>query len=219
MTIFRNAVPRKLEAGKDYSVESSEGSGGWVETSYTIARKNFSEDALYSVNLRAEDQDGAVTGNTQEEKGAAIRFGIDRTAPELFLPNLETGGTYPTDKLETDIVASDNLRLESLVVYFDGEEARRWNAEEIAESGKEGVFPFLISGNSTAPHTLRVLAVDAAGNQSSVDITDFIVTTNPIARFLRNRILMQNALIGLLLAVIALFLVVNLKEIRKKLRK
>ena len=219
MTIFRNAVPRKLEAGKDYSVESSEGSGGWVETSYTIARENFSEDALYSVNLRAEDQDGAVTGNTQEEKGAAIRFGIDRTAPELFLPNLETGGTYPTDKLETDIVASDNLRLESLVVYFDGEEARRWNAEEIAESGKEGVFPFLISGNSTAPHTLRVLAVDAAGNQSSVDITDFIVTTNPIARFLRNRILMQNALIGLLLAVIALFLVVNLKEIRKKLRK
>ena len=77
----------------------------------------------------------------------------------------------------------------------------------------------MISGNSTAPHTLRVLAVDAAGNQSSVDITDFIVTTNPIARFLRNRILMQNALIGLLLAVIALFLVVNLKEIRKKLRK
>jgi len=43
-----------------------------VETSYTIARENFSEDALYSVNLRAEDQDGAVTGNTQEEKGAAI---------------------------------------------------------------------------------------------------------------------------------------------------
>lgn len=188
VTLFRNEEADVLQEGMDYqSVQPADG-GSWYVRDYMIPRNHFVSDGLYGVNVHSEDRAGNISDNTQEMKDADIHFGIDKTSPELFVLNVEDGGTYTADLVEAVLRADDNLKLEQLTVYMDGQTAADWDSRNIKKTiAQSGDFMIPVHGTSDRPHILKAVAVDAAGNQKSIQVSDFVVTTNPLIRLFRSR--------------------------------
>ena len=139
-----------------------------------------------------------------DTKNKEIRFGVDKTKPNVVLDNLESGQTYPLEKLKVSMIANDNLLLNSVVVYLDNYDKayKTWDAKEIADIlGKNGEFTFDVSGNSTRAHKMKVVCTDAAGNKITKEIKDFYVTTNLFIRYYNNKLLFFGSIAGFLLIV------------------
>ncbi len=218
ITLFKNNETIVLVEGEDYRIDVVGGDGQWYQYTYTIFAKNFADDGVYRLTVYSKDAAGNVAENTLDTKSTEISFGVDKTNPTLVVTNLESNTTYAVDNLTVIMLADDNLSLDSVVVYLDDDttQYKTWNADEVAEilSG-DGEFTFDISGDSTSAHDVRVVCLDAAGNEISQDITDFFVTTNLWVRYYTNKPLFFGSIAGvILLAAFIVFIVVWKK--RKK---
>ena len=204
ITLFKNSDTIKLKNGTDYRIDVEGGNGKWYKYVYTIFAKNFSDDGVYRLSFHSEDAAGNISENTLDTKNKEIRFGVDKTKPNVVLDNLESGQTYPLEKLKVSMIANDNLLLNSVVVYLDNYDKayKTWDAKEIADIiGKNGEFTFDISGNSTGAHKMKVVCTDAAGNKITKEIKDFYVTTNLFIRYYNNKLLFFGSIAGFLLIV------------------
>ena len=204
ITLFKNSDTIKLKNGTDYRIDVEGGNGKWYKYVYTIFAKNFSDDGVYRLSFHSEDAAGNISENTLDTKNKEIRFGVDKTKPNVVLDNLESGQTYPLEKLKVSMTANDNLLLNSVVVYLDNYDKayKTWDAKEIADIiGKNGEFTFDISGNSTGAHKMKVVCTDAAGNKITKEIKDFYVTTNLFIRYYNNKLLFFGSIAGFLLIV------------------
>ena len=204
ITLFKNSDTIKLKNGTDYRIDVEGGNGKWYKYVYTIFAKNFSDDGVYRLSFHSEDAAGNIAENTLDTKNKEIRFGVDKTKPNVVLDNLESGQTYPLEKLKVSMIANDNLLLNSVVVYLDNYDKayKTWDAKEIADIlGKNGEFTFDISGNSTGAHKMKVVCTDAAGNKITKEIKDFYVTTNLFIRYYNNKLLFFGSIAGFLLIV------------------
>ena len=119
ITLFKNSDTIKLKNGTDYRIDVEGGNGKWYKYVYTIFAKNFSDDGVYRLSFHSEDAAGNISENTLDTKNKEIRFGVDKTKPNVVLDNLESGQTYPLEKLKVSMIANDNLLLNSVVVYLD----------------------------------------------------------------------------------------------------
>ena len=89
--------------------------------------------------------------------------------------------------------------------------------EQLIANG--GRIEFLIEGDSINAHEVRIVSVDAAGNENTVEIRDFFVTTNLWVRFFNNRALFISVIAGiLLLAFIVVLLVMKKRKAPKRAR-
>ena len=204
ITLFKNSDTIKLKNGTDYRIDVEGGNGKWYKYVYTIFAKNFSDDGVYRLSFHSEDAAGNIAENTLDTKNKEIRFGVDKTKPNVVLDNLESGQTYPLEKLKVSMIANDNLLLNSVVVYLDNYDKayKTWDAKEIADIiGKNGEFTFDVSGNSTRAHKMKVVCTDAAGNKITKEIKDFYVTTNLFIRYYNNKLLFFGSIAGFLLIV------------------
>ena len=204
ITLFKNSDTIKLKNGTDYRIDVEGGNGKWYKYVYTIFAKNFSDDGVYRLSFHSEDAAGNISENTLDTKNKEIRFGVDKTKPNVVLDNLESGQTYPLEKLKVSMIANDNLLLNSVVVYLDNYDKayKTWDAKEIADIlGKNGEFTFDVSGNSTRAHKVTVGFTDAAGNKITKEIKDFYVTTNLFIRYYNNKLLFFGSIAGFLLIV------------------
>ena len=204
ITLFKNSDTIKLKNGTDYRIDVEGGNGKWYKYVYTIFAKNFSDDGVYRLSFHSEDAAGNISENTLDTKNKEIRFGVDKTKPNVVLDNLESGQTYPLEKLKVSMIANDNLLLNSVVVYLDNYDKayKTWDAKEIADIlGKNGEFTFDVSGNSTGAHKMKVVCTDAAGNKITKEIKDFYVTTNLFIRYYNNKLLFFGSIAGFLLIV------------------
>ena len=204
ITLFKNSDTIKLKNGTDYRIDVEGGNGKWYKYVYTIFAKNFSDDGVYRLSFHSEDAAGNISENTLDTKNKEIRFGVDKTKPNVVLDNLESGQTYPLEKLKVSMIANDNLLLNSVVVYLDNYDKayKTWDAKEIADIlGKNGEFTFDVSGNSTRAHKMKVVCTDAAGNKITKEIKDFYVTTNLFIRYYNNKLLFFGSIAGFLLIV------------------
>ena len=204
ITLFKNSDTIKLKNGTDYRIDVEGGNGKWYKYVYTIFAKNFSDDGVYRLSFHSEDAAGNISENTLDTKNKEIRFGVDKTKPNVVLDNLESGQTYPLEKLKVSMTANDNLLLNSVVVYLDNYDKayKTWDAKEIADIlGKNGEFTFDVSGNSTRAHKMKVVCTDAAGNKITKEIKDFYVTTNLFIRYYNNKLLFFGSIAGFLLIV------------------
>ena len=204
ITLFKNSDTIKLKNGTDYRIDVEGGNGKWYKYVYTIFAKNFSDDGVYRLSFHSEDAAGNIAENTLDTKNKEIRFGVDKTKPNVVLDNLESGQTYPLEKLKVSMIANDNLLLNSVVVYLDNYDKayKTWDAKEIADIiEKNGEFTFDISGNSTGAHKMKVVCTDAAGNKITKEIKDFYVTTNLFIRYYNNKLLFFGSIAGFLLIV------------------
>lgn len=190
LTLFKNDKTIELQEGSDYTIDFKGGDGSWYQYDYTIYRKNFEDDGIYRVAVYSEDGAGNVSQNTLDVKDVEISFGIDKTAPNLIITNLEDNETYPVENLTVIMQATDNMKLDSVKVQLDGEEHARWEQEEIeAKSAALEDFTFDIAGDKTKAHTVEVVLTDLAGNRTVREVGQFYVTTNMLVRVVNSKAL------------------------------
>ncbi len=199
LTIFKNNKSTVLKEGRDYTVEQSGGNGEWFKYVYTVFSKNYEDGGVYRITFHSEDKAGNVAENTLETKGAELGFGIDQVDPTVSVLNLESGKTYNLEKMQVNMTANDDLKLDSVVIYLDGKEYITLSEDELDELVRNGGnYSFDINGDSTDAHELRIVATDAAGNQYVEGIDNFYVTTNLWVRYHNNKPLFYGSILGAL---------------------
>ena len=210
ITLFKNDKTIVLEEGTDYRIDVVGGDGQWYQYKYTIFKENFEEDGVYRLTIYSEDAAGNVAENTLDTKETELGFGIDKTPPTINVNNLESNKTYALERLKVQMTVDDNLKLDSVVVYLDGEECQKWTGEDLEKIVTDSEnFTFDVSGNSTGAHTVKILATDSAGNESIEEINDFYVTTNIFVRYYNNKPLFFGSIAGVIVVVgLIVFLVV-----------
>lgn len=212
ITLFKNNETIVLKEGADYKIDVTGGNGQWYHYTYTVFKKNFEDDGVYRLTIHSKDAAGNVAENTLDTKDTEVSFGVDKTKPNIVVANLESGTTYAQENLPVSMSASDNLLLSTVTVYLDdyNKAYKTWTAEEIAKIiAANGEFTFDIPGDSTSAHKVKIVCVDAAGNEQIEEIEDFFVTTNLWVRYYTNKPLFFGSIAGVIvLAGLIVFLVV-----------
>ena len=213
--LFKNGETITLKEDDDYRIDVKGGNGQWYEYTYTVYSANFADDGVYRLSFSSEDDAGNKAENTLDTKNKEISFSVDKTKPDIVVTNIENGSTYPVDKLTVTMSASDNILLKTMSVYLDDydKEYKTWTAEDIAKTiDADENFTFDIDGNSTGAHKVKVVCTDAAGNEQTVEITDFYVTTNLFVRFYNNKVLFFGTIGGVIVIAAAIVVLLVLKK-------
>ena len=197
IVLTKNGIPIDLKEGVDYTVEETGGSGQWSQYRYTIHKSLFAEDGRYSIAIYSVDAAGNINENIDEEKDAEIFFGVDKTLPVIIPIDLESNTQYPVEEKTVDIEIKDNLVLQEVTIYLDGQET------EYTANGE--TYTFVIP-ESNRPREISIVAVDAAGNVYQMDITNVLVSTNIFARYFNNKPLFYGSIGGVATVVAAVLI-------------
>lgn len=195
ITLTKNGTPVDLVEGTDYTVEVSGGDGQWSVYTYTVSRKLFADDGRYSLSIYSKDAAGNVNENIDETKGAEISFGIDKTKPVIVPIDFESGIQYAVERKTVSVEIKDNLVLEGVKIYLNGEGI----AYQV--DGETYTFDILQSNSKQA---VRIVATDAAGNEFEVAVDGFLVNANLFVRWYNNTPLFVGSLIGVVVLALAL---------------
>lgn len=204
-----------LEEGTDFSVQESGSEASWKEYKYTINESNFSDEGAYVVTISSKDRATNQMNNKMKEKD--IEFVIDKTKPTVVVTGVEEGGQYTDSSRIVTIDAKDNLLLDKVYAYINGQEqVLEFDTEELMENN--GIVTLEI-GSSNDWQTLRVVVTDAAGNDNKLEkdeqeaeqkegnyvdgvrVVRFLITTNLFYQWYRN----TAAFYGTIAGIVALF--------------
>lgn len=203
--LTKNGIPTDLVEGTDYTVEVTGGNGQWSVYKYTVKKALFADDGRYSISIYSKDAAGNVNENIDETKEAEISFGIDKTKPVIVPIDLESGVQYAVDMKTVSVEIKDNLVLEDVKIYLNGEEI------EYKVDGETYTFDI---PKSNSKQDVKIVAVDAAGNEQPIEVNDFLVNTNIFVRWYNNTSLFVSSIIGVV--VFALGITIFLVFFKKK---
>lgn len=203
--LTKNGTPTDLVEGTDYTVEVTGGNGQWSVYKYTIKKALFADDGRYSLSIYSKDAAGNVNENIDETKEAEISFGIDKTKPVIVPIDFESGVQYAVDMKTVSVEIKDNLVLEGVKIYL--------NDKEIEYKVDGETYTFDIP-KSNSKQDVKIVAVDAAGNEQPIEVNDFLVNTNIFVRWYNNTPLFVGSIIGVV--VLALSITIFLVFFKKK---
>lgn len=193
--LTKNGTPSDLVEGTDYTVEVTGGNGEWSVYTYTIKKALFADDGRYSIAIYSKDAAGNVNENIDETKAAEISFGIDKTNPVIVPIDLESGVQYAVDMKTVSIEIKDNLVLEGVKIYLNGKEV------EYTVNGETYTFDI---PKSNSKQDVKIVAIDAAGNEEPVEITEFLVNANIFVRWYNNTPLFVGSIIGVVVLALGI---------------
>ncbi|MGX6443785.1 Ig-like domain-containing protein [Neobacillus sp. K501] len=193
--LTKNGTPSDLVEGKDYSVTETGGEGQWSQYEYVIKKELFAGDGRYNVALFSEDAAGNINETIDETKKAEISFGIDKTAPVIVPIDIENGEQYPLETKSAAVSIKDNLVLDETEFFVNGKKV-----EHKAEGEN---FTFEIQSDN-AKQDVKIVAIDAAGNRLTKEVSDLLVSTNPIVRWYNNTPLFAGSLGGVGAVIISI---------------
>ena len=219
LTLYRNEEKHVLSEGAEYQTTRSGGNGKWYRGDYLIKKDNFDKEGLYHLQISSQDKAGNLASTEQTERGAELRFGIDRTPPRILLSNVDNQGVYRGDSLDLDLSVQDNLWLEQVDATVDGTEELSWKDKSLQEAVAKDSFPLQISGEKGKRHKLLVVARDAAGNESRKEVSDFVITNNPLLRLISQKNFARNAAIATVAGLMGLSCVVNGPSLLQELKR
>ena len=219
LTLYRNEEKHVLSEGAEYQTTRSGGNGKWYRGDYLIKKDNFDKEGLYHLQISSQDKAGNLASTEQTERGAELRFGIDRTPPRILLSNVDNQGVYRGDVLDLDLSVQDNLWLEQVDATVDGTEELSWKDKSLQEAVAKDSFPLQISGEKGKRHKLLVVARDAAGNESRKEVSDFVITNNPLLRLISQKNFARNAAIATVAGLMGLSCVVNGPSLLQELKR
>lgn len=219
LTLYRNEEKHALSEGVEYQTTRSGGNGKWYRGDYLIKKDNFDKEGLYHLQISSQDKAGNLASTEQTERGAELRFGIDRTPPRILLSNVDNQGVYRGDALDLDLSVQDNLWLEQVDATVDGTEELSWRDKSLQEAVAKDSFPLQISGEKGKRHKLLVVARDAAGNESRKEVSDFVITNNPLLRLISQKNFARNAAIATVAGLMGLSCVVNGPSLLQELKR
>lgn len=211
ISIRKNGKTIVLEKDTDYKIDTETPGNGveWYRYTYTIFRSVFADDATYDIIItstdKAKNKKKSDDGITESGDKSNLSFTVDKTPPEIILTSeLESGQTYALDGMTVTFRAQDGTSLQSVTVELDGKVIQTW------DSGFDEELSFYISGESDAPHEVKLYCIDKAGNTSEIlEVSDFWVTTNLLVRYYNNKPLFFGSIAGVVvLAGLAVFFVV-----------
>ena len=208
VTLTKNGVPVDLVPGQDYQVKGLGSEGTWHQYVYTISGSLFEDDGSYSLYIYSVDAAGNVNENIDETKEAQISFGIDKTKPIVTPIDFESGKQYAEEARTVTVDVRDNLLLGEVKIYLNG--------EEIPFQTEGDSYTFLVPMRNSK-QTVRIVAVDSAGNEQEVYVSDFLVTTNLFVRWYNNTPLFVGTLVllALILGLLIWWLLLLLRRKRK----
>lgn len=219
LTLYRNEEKHALSEGAEYQTTRSGGNGKWYRGDYLIKKDNFDKEGLYHLQISSQDKAGNLASTEQTERGAELRFGIDRTPPRILLSNVDNQGVYRGDTLDLDLSVQDNLWLEQVDATVDGTEELSWKDKSLQEAVAKDSFPLQISGEKGKRHKLLVVARDAAGNESRKEVSDFVITNNPLLRLISQKNFARNAAIATVAGLMGLSCLVNGPSLLQELKR
>ena len=219
LTLYRNEEKHVLSEGAEYQTTRSGGNGKWYRGDYLIKKDNFDKEGLYHLQISSQDKAGNLASTEQTERGAELRFGVDRTPPRILLSNVDNQGVYRGDSLDLDLSVQDNLWLEQVDAIVDGTEELSWKDKSLQEAVAKDSFPLQISGEKGKRHKLLVVARDGAGNESRKEVSDFVITNNPLLRLISQKNFARNAAIATVAGLMGLSCVVNGPSLLQELKR
>ncbi len=202
VTLFQNNETTVLAEGTDYDLSTTGGNGQWYHYTYTVHKSVFEKDGVYKLVLHSKDGAENISENILESKDAEISFGVDKTAPNIVVANLESKKTYAVDNMTVIMSANDNLKLTDVTVYLDDKMEKEWKDSALEEMiDQDGELQFDIPGTSNKAHTVKIVCHDAAGNEAVQEITGFYVTTNIWVRYFNNKPLFYGSICGVIVVL------------------
>lgn len=198
--LTKNGTPKDLVEGTDYTITATGGNGQWSQYKYTINKALFADDGRYSISVYSVDAAGNINENIDETKEAEISFGIDKTSPVIVPVDFESGVQYPVEVKKVSVEVKDNLVLEGVKIYLNGTEVKYENEGE--------TYTFDIP-EKNEKQNVKIVAVDAAGNEHTLSVENFLVSTNLFVRWFNNTPLFIGSIVGVvLLCAVIIFLVI-----------
>ena len=217
---------KELKEGQDYTVSSTEGTGGWMRYVYTIKQSLFAEEGEYSIVVFSKDE--AENNAFSDVKQAGINFVVDRTAPVITVTGMVTGGRYQVDKQPVTIIPTDDggalNSIKVILVDEDGKEIKTLldlageKLDEALEKG-EGKLVFEIEESKDLYQFVRIIcndcAVDKDGKTNTYDETfeNISVSTSGVMMFWANKPARYGSMIGLGVVIgIIIFIIISKKK-------
>ena len=170
-----NGKLKTLVKNQDYYVDEDGSETGWKQYTYHINKDNFREEGLYALTIYSEDR--AENTSANNTKGKKIEFVVDKTSPSVVITGVEHEKQY-REKTRTVILdVEDGFGLGQVKVLVNGE------AKVYTGNGKIT----LTIGSSNHWQTLKVYALDGAGNVTETEELTFLITPNIFVQFYRNQ--------------------------------
>ena len=141
---------------------------------------------------------------------APVNFRMDKTNPTAYVEGLEDQAQYYSGSMTFAIKANDDVKLESVTWYLDGQEKGTFTPEQIDNAEAQGV----VDNSKNDYQTIHLKAVDAAGNVFEEDIMDVQVSRNLLKLFQHNTI--AQIVAGILAAGIALMIILLVRRKKRK---
>ena len=203
LTLSKNGTVLTLKEGQDYDVQKSGGDVSWKEYVYTIHAANFEDEGDYTISIYSEDKAKNKTTNTSKAK--QVEFIVDKTSPVISVANLQDGGHYKTDEQEFTANVDDNMALDKVEYYVDGELKESFDEKAVIE--QNGALKLKV-GSAAKFQEVSVKAYDKADNEPTIVTMNVLVSASGWVQFYNNKPLFFGTIILILLIVVGGVIVV-----------
>ena len=224
----------ELVENTDYTFTSSNNSNEWCKSVYTVNKKNFSDEAAYTVTIMSVDKakntnnnrmaNSSLSTGQKNKRECAISFVVDKTSPLVSITGIKDNELYKEASKKVKIVCEDdNLDKSKLVVTLDNKKLAEGEDYTIVDD-KDGSIAGMLTAEIVLKaetggikENLKVTIGDLAGNTGEKSVDNFILSANIFQRFFANPVLVICTFAGLALVIAAVIFFVAKK--RKKLNK
>lgn len=221
----------ELVENTDYKFTSSNNGNEWCKSVYTVNKKNFSDEAAYTVTIMSVDKakntnnnrmaDSSLSTEQKNKRECAISFVVDKTSPLVSITGIKDNELYKEASKKVKIVCEDdNLDKSKLVVTLDNKKLAEGEDYTIVDD-KDGSIAGMLtaeivlkSETGGIKENLKVTIGDLAGNTGEKSVDNFILSANIFQRFFANPVLVICTFAGLALVIAAVIFFVAKK--RKK---
>ena len=221
----------ELVENTDYKFTSSNNSNEWSKNVYTVNKKNFSDEAAYTVTIMSVDKakntnnnrmaDSSLSEKQKNDRECAISFVVDKTKPLVSITGIKDNERYKEASKKVKIVCEDdNLDKSKLVVTLDNKtlaEGKDYTIVEDEDGSIAGMLTaeiVLKAETGGVEENLKVAIGDLAGNTGEKSVNNFILSANIFQRFFANPVLVICTFAGLALVIAAVIFFIAKK--RKK---
>ena len=221
----------ELVENTDYKFTSSNNGNEWCKSVYTVNKKNFSDEAAYTVTIMSVDKakntnnnrmaDSSLSAEQKNKRECAISFVVDKTSPLVSITGIKDNELYKEASKKVKIVCEDdNLDKSKLVVTLDNKKLAEGKDYTIVDD-KDGSIAGMLTAEIVLKaetggikENLKVTIGDLAGNTGEKSVDNFILSANIFQRFFANPVLVICTFAGLALVIAAVIFFVAKK--RKK---
>lgn len=221
----------ELVENADYTFTSSNNGNEWCKSVYTVNKKNFSDEAAYTVTIMSVDKakntnnnriaNSSLSTEQKNEREYAISFVVDKTSPLVSITGIKDNELYKEASKKVKIVCEDdNLDKSKLVVTLDNKKLAEGKDYTIVDD-KDGSIAGMLTAEIVLKaetggikENLKVTIGDLAGNTGEKSVDNFILSANIFQRFFANPVLVICTFAGLALVIAAVIFFVAKK--RKK---